>query len=212
MGVNNIDFVNSHTYLSIPIDASMSLTSLVKNIKKRVSNKLFMLRKIRKFLTFDASVTVYKQTILPMVDYAGFMLISCKKEDKNDLQKRQNDVLRICTRNKLSDRVSIPELHAKCKIIGLEQRMQKQLLWLMYLLSRDKSYLNVANRVTRSADKISVKVPTKVLPVYERSPYYIGTKLWNEFSKDVQNLPYVYAFKKEVDRVNRVYVKLESGK
>ena len=196
MGVNNIDFVNSHTYLGIPIDASMSLTPLVKNIKKRVSNKLCMLRKIRKFLTFDASVTVYKQTILPVIDYAGFMLISCKKEDKNDLQKRQNDVLRICTRNKLSDRVPIPELHAKCKIISLEQRMRKQLLWLMYLLSRDKSYLKVAYRVTRSADKISFKVPTKVLPVYERSPYYIGTKLWNEFSKDVQNLPFMHLRKK----------------
>ena len=208
MGLNNIDFVNSHTYLGIPIDATMSLTPLVKNIKKRVSNKLFMLRKIRKFRTFDASVTVYKQTILPIIDYAGFMLISCKKEDKNDLQKLQNDVLRICTRNKMSDRVSIPELHAKCKIISLEQRMRKQLLWLMYLLSRDKSFLKIANRVTRSADKICFKVPTKVSPVYERSPYYIGTKLWNEFSKEVQNLPNVYAFKKEIDRVNRVYVKL----
>ena len=108
MGVNNIDFVNSHTYLGIPIDATMSLTPLVKNIKKRVSDKLFMLRKIRKFLTFDASVTVYKQTIMPIIDYTGFMLISCKKEDKNDLQKLQNDVLRICTRNKMADRVSIP--------------------------------------------------------------------------------------------------------
>ena len=78
----------------------------------------------------------------------------------------------------------------------------------MYLLSRDKAYLKIANRVTRNADKICFKVPTKVSPVYERSPYYIGTKLWNEFSKEVQNLPNVYAFKKEIDRVNHVYVKL----
>ena len=158
MGSNRIDFVNSHTYLGIPIDATMSLSPLVKNIKKRVSNKIFMLRKIRKFLTFHASVIVYIQTILPIIDYAGFMLISCKKDDKNDLQKLQNDVLRICTRNKMSDRVSIPELHAKCKIISLEQRMRKQLLGLMYLLSRDKAYLKTANRVTRSADNICFKV------------------------------------------------------
>ena len=97
---------------------------------------------------------MYKQTILPIIDYAGFMLISCRREGKNDLQKLQNDVLMICTRTKLSDRVSIPELHAKCKIISLEQRMRKQLLWLMYLLSRDKSYLKVTKRVIRSADKI----------------------------------------------------------
>ena len=45
-------------------------------------------------------------------------------------------------------------------------------------------------------------------PLYERSPYYLGTKLWNEFSKDIQNLPNIYAFKKEIDRENRVYIKL----
>ena len=66
-----------------------------------------MLRKIRKYLTFDAAVTVYKQTILPIIDYAGFLLIACKMEDKNDVQKFQNDILRICTMSCLADRVSI---------------------------------------------------------------------------------------------------------
>ena len=65
-------------------------------------------------------------------------------------------------------------------MISLEQRMRIQLLWLMYLLSRDETFLKVPNRVARSIDKIVFKVPTKILPIYECSPYYIGTKLWNE--------------------------------
>ena len=44
--------------------------------------------------------------------------------------------------------------------------MRKQLLWLMFILSRDKAYIKVSNRVTRSADKIVFKVPSKVSPVY----------------------------------------------
>ena len=32
------------------------------------------------------------------------------------------------------------------------------------------------NRATRSIDKIVFKVPAKILPTYERSPHYIGTK------------------------------------
>ena len=36
---------------------------------------------------------VYKQTILPIIDYAGFLLISCRKDDKNNLQKLQNEIL-----------------------------------------------------------------------------------------------------------------------
>ena len=34
----------------------------------------------KKFLTFNV---VYKQTIVPIIDYAGFLLISCRQDDKN---------------------------------------------------------------------------------------------------------------------------------
>ena len=47
-----------------------------------------------------------------------------------------------------------------------------------------------------------------ILQLYERSPYYFGTKLWSELSKEIQTAPNVYAFKNEIDRMNRVYVKL----
>ena len=45
-----IKFVNSHSYLGISIDSTMSLGPLLKSVKKRVINKVFMLRKIRKYL------------------------------------------------------------------------------------------------------------------------------------------------------------------
>ena len=49
---------------------------------------------------------------------------------------------------------------------------------------------------------------TKILPVYERSPYYVGTKLWNELPVRVQEYHDIFAFKKEIARMNRVYIKL----
>ena len=52
--------------------------------------------------------------------------------------------------------------------------MEKQLLGLMYMLSRDMSYHHVPNRNTRRADKTTFKVPSKIRPIYERSPYYRG--------------------------------------
>ena len=110
--------------------------------------------------------------------------------------------------SRLADRISISELHRKCKIISLEQRMRKQLLWLMFILSRDDVFIKVPNRVTRSIDKIVFKVPAKILPVYERSPYYVGTNLWNELPVSVQDAPDIFTFKREIARMNRVYVKM----
>ena len=136
------------------------------------------------------------------------MLIASNTSDMEDLQISQNDILRICTRTKLSDKVSIPELHSKCKIISLKQRMQRQVLWLMYLLSKEPSFLHVPTRQTRSTDKIQFKVPTKILPIYEHSPYYIGTRLWNGLSKEIQNADNVYMFKREISRMYKKYKKV----
>ena len=53
---------------------------------------------------------------------------------------------------------SIEKLHAKCKLISLEQRRRKQLLSLMSMLSHDKNYLHVPGRAIRIADRIVFKV------------------------------------------------------
>ena len=110
--------------------------------------------------------------------------------------------------SRLADKVSISKLHARCKIISLEQRMRKQLLWLMFILSKDQRFLKVSNRVTRNVDRILFKVPSRITLVYERSPFYIGTKLWNELTRTIQEAQDVHAFKKEINRRNRTYVKL----
>ena len=83
--------------------------------------------------------------------------------------------------------------------------MQKQLLWLMYVLSCDKEYIKVSQWGTRSADKVVFKVPNRVLPIYEHSPYYQGTKLWNGLDKDIQLKDNVFAFKKSIKPLYKGY-------
>ena len=120
----------------------------------------------------------------------------------------QNDILRICNKTKLSDKVTLVELHKKCKILSLRQRMEKQLLGLMYNLSKDKSYHHVPGRNTRRADRITFKVPAKIRPIYEHSPYYIGSKMWDTLEKTVQTKDDIYAFKKELCRMYKTYKKI----
>ena len=43
---------------------------------------------------------------------------------------------------------------------------------------------------------------------YEHSPFYIGTKLWDDLPVAIQEAPDRFAFKKEIDSMNRLYVKL----
>ena len=74
----------------------MSLIPLYKNIEKRLVDKIYMLKKLGKYITYNAALQIYKQTILPILDYAGFILLSCNKNKKHDFQVIQNDILRFC--------------------------------------------------------------------------------------------------------------------
>ena len=202
---NKIDMVKSHMYLGIFLDDVMSLIPLFKNIKKRISNKIFHLKKLRKYMCFDASVLVYKQTILPIFDYAGFLLISLSNGDIDDLQILQNDILRICNRSRISDKVSLVVLHRKCNMLSLRQHMEKQLLGLMYIISKDCTFQHVLGRETRSADKIVFKVPSKIRPLYEHSSNYKGSKLWSKLDSAVQKSENIFVFKKEISRMYKKY-------
>ena len=71
----------------------------------------------------------YDQTILPLLDYTGFMLLSINNSDKNDLQVLQNNALRICYYVRLRDKVLIERMHNHTNLLSLEQRRQKLFLY-----------------------------------------------------------------------------------
>ena len=87
---------DKYTYLGVSLDKEMTLTGLLSDTKKSVLNRLSNFRKIRRYVNEKTALTVYKQTILPVFEYAGFILIACNKSDRYDLQVIQNDALRTC--------------------------------------------------------------------------------------------------------------------
>ena len=99
-----IKHVIRYNYLGIELYSEQSLTVLCKNVEKRVMDKVFMLRKIRKYLTYKASLQICKQTISPIFDYLGFLLLACNRDKKHNYQVIQNDVLRFCDNKRLEDR------------------------------------------------------------------------------------------------------------
>ena len=72
----NVKFVKQYSYLGIILDEEMTLQPMLKNVKKTLNNRLFSLRKIRKYISDKAAVSIHMQTVLPIIDYSGFLLIT----------------------------------------------------------------------------------------------------------------------------------------
>ena len=163
--------MKQYNYLGVILDSEMTLRPFISYIKKIISHKIFTIAKIRRCLTVYAAIMIYKLTILPYVEYVGFLVVACTVDDRRSLQKCQNDALRICTKCKIADQVCIEELHSKCKIISLEQRRRNQLLLLMYRKSADPTLLKVFPRNTRGSVRKVFKTAGYEGTLYKRSPF-----------------------------------------
>ena len=191
-----IVFVLQYNYLGFILDSRMSLRPFYNHIKKIVYSKLFNFRKIRNYLTEYAAIMLYKQMILPFIEYAGFMLVTCNIDDQRELQKCQNDALRLCLRLKITDKTRIVDIHKRCNIVSLEQRRRTQLLMIMYKKSKDLSLHKVFPRNTGESKRVVFKTDHYEGTLYKRSPYFVGSKLWNALSISDIELPDIFSFKK----------------
>ena len=200
-------FVKKYNHLGYILDNEMSLIPMCKNVEKRIIDKVFMLKKLRRYITYKAALQIYKQTILPIFDYCGFLLLTCTKEKKHDFQIIQNDVLRFCENKKMEDRVTIENLHKKANLLSLEQRRIKQDLALMYKLSKNVVNRKIHTRETRAANKYVFRIDSKIGNKYINSPFYKGTKLWDNLPDEVQKSDNIFLFKQLVGKIYKTFDK-----
>ena len=153
-------------------------------------------------------IAVFNIANIPFLEYAGFMLLPCNLEDRKELQKCQNDALRLCARVKIADWIKIEDLHAQFKISSLEQRRRIQLLLLMYKKSKDRSLHKVFARNTRRSNRIVFNTDQYEGSLYKRSPYFQGCKLWDALPVCDIDVLDIFTFKQRIKKQNRMYVDL----
>ena len=205
IGDTYLDFVDKYKYLGVNLNKYMNLTGLLADIKRKVTCHLFKLRKIRRIITTYCAISIYKQTILPLLDYTGFLIHSLNVSVRYDLQILQNDALRTCYNVRRRDRMSIKKLHAEAKLLSLNQRRIIQLLALMYNHRKRHNVRRPAVRVTRNADRFTFYTERYDNVKYKNSPYFKGSELWNTLPKKTIDGDTIYEFKKCLKKIYRSF-------
>ena len=199
--VHNLGIMNQEAKLN----DELTLANEYKAVYRKAERKVYTLGKLRYFVDKKTALLIYKQAVLPYFDYGGFLLVSCNMGQKNDLQVLQNNALRICLKYRLVDRVSERALHAESSLQNLEQRWKSQLLKIMYHQSKNEQNIKVPNRHTRGADKVVFNVPTRCSRKYLKSPFYVGTQLWNSLPETSQRSDNLLKFEKKISPLYKLY-------
>ena len=69
MNSEELQRVPTYTYLGITLDEHLSYEAHTKSIISKVSGKVLQLRKIRSFISSKAALLIYKNMILPILEY-----------------------------------------------------------------------------------------------------------------------------------------------
>ena len=101
------------------MDEILSFNSHLNNTIKIVSHKMFLLHKIKSYITEDTATKIYKSMILPYLDYGDIFYMNSTTKQVKKLQILQNKALKIC----YNDRPNIPYdvLHQSAQLLKVRE-------------------------------------------------------------------------------------------
>ena len=184
-----LHMVTSYKYLGITLDNQLKLNKHVQKTVAIASNKLTQFRRMRGFLNEKVSLLVYKNTLLPILEYGDILHTGISVENKRRLHTLQNKGLRCALRRGID--TSTDALHCEAKLLTLEYRRQNHLLNFMFDHSQDLNNLKSGGSLgvmTRSSRKKLMKIKRPKTEKFKKSLAYHGPKRWNELSEDFHNI------------------------
>ena len=153
-----INRVHSYCYLGITLDEQINYEQHAQGTLSRVRNKLSQLKTMKYFLTKQAALMVYKNMILPILEYGDILLSSLSSCTRKRMQIMQNKALRMIFDK--DRRESKKTLHKEASLDELKVRRKLHTLQFIFRKKSDKKLLvrSSLGRKTRSSKKLMFKL------------------------------------------------------
>lgn len=194
-----LEFVNSYVYLGITLDRQLNFSAHINKMKAVCSQKFFTLSKIRKYITEEISLRLYKSLIQSILDYGDVMYIGASKTDLRKLQLIQNRALRIV--NLAPRYTSNISLHQKYNVHPLYVRRNNNLLKAVHTFilhnveslnlpwsTNDGDPQNANVRITRQMSTPYLPLPLPRTVRFKESCAYKGPKLWIDLDLNIRSV------------------------
>ena len=188
-----IQQVPSYKYLGIILNTSLNFNQQIQQTVNKVSHKLYVLSKLRKFLTIKTAVLIYKSMILPYFDYGDIVYMFSSKSELNKLERLQERCINICTRTYGRDNIN--DIRSTYKLPTLEKRRNCHLNNFMYnrISNIEETLKDDIQTRSKTSKKFIVNKPN--IEAYKRSIIYSGASKWNALKNDTKNIDMYEVFK-----------------
>ena len=173
VGQASLKEVKLNKYLGVEIDNFLTLKQHANNLIKLGSHKLFMLRHVRKMITMQAALMIFKSVFLGVLDYGSIFVRSLPEQTKEDIQIIQNNALCSCLNIIDPRNVNILEMHANTNVQLFRHRMIRSLLICIRNAVEEGTICIINTEVrTRQNDGHTKKLPKPNTKYIRKTPFY----------------------------------------
>ena len=197
-----LETVTFYNYLGVIIDENLTFESFVKEKCNKVNLRVYQLGKMRKFISSHIATTIYKQAIIPLFDYADFLVEGGTRYYQEKLDCLHEKALSIidCKKHK---NLEVCDLQILYGLNSIGQRRKEHHCAIMYRLSRRKDNLDQYRPKInlRSRKRVKFRLPLRNLTKISKSPLLRGIKLWDMVPEPIQRSLTKVKFKREIKSI-----------
>ena len=197
----------THTpYLGITVDSALNWNSHVMKLCKKVSSKLALLNRLRKFIDKHTLLSIYNSIIQPNIDYAISVWGYSSKSNKELITRLQHRAARIICGNMDYINVTGGDLVKQLGLQSIDNHRNYFTAILMYKVANEvaphrlnDSFVNTKDThdiETRSSATNNFQVPEPNFEFYRNCPKYQSTLLWNSLTPQLKVAPSIDTFKR----------------
>lgn len=203
VGQEQIQISEHEKLLGVHLDNTLSWTSHVEAIVKKCNTLLFLLNRIKQYLSIPIRKLFFNAYILPHLDYCCTIWGNANSELMNTVTKFQ----KRAARSILDKPIDTPsaELFAQLNWMTFPERVDYQKAVLMYKTMHGLTppYLHslfqftseIHTRSLRSTSEDLLYIPKPKLEIYRNTIAYSGSKLWNAIPENIRQCTSLHQFK-----------------
>ena len=181
-----LERVCSYKYLGLTLDEHLTYNKHIKEMNRLVSHKLYLLSKIRKYITMDACINIFKTMVLSLLEYCDILYAGTTQKNLCDVDKLFYRGLRICMYT--NNHATRKTLCKDCKIASLDKRRMAHILTFMHKQTGNLSLLKTKKANTRlhSAPVFNTYKPNNEKA--KANTLYRGAIAWNALDAKYRNM------------------------
>ena len=201
--ITQLERVEYYKYLGVILDSKLNFQHHIEYVESKVLKRIGVLGRASRFLSKDTCYYLYKQLILPIMDYSDHIYAGTTQRNQLILQKLQNSAARCILH---ADRLTPSAvLHSELDMDRLHVRRDKHICIYMFKIMNGilpeklralfKLVSDISIRDTRQSRCLNIYIHKPRIELTKRSFIYYGAVLWNSLPEHIKLAPTLECFK-----------------